>query len=174
MRLSVFAALLPGAAFATLVVLLAVFMIADGLFALLFSVGMKNKVGHRGWLFLLGAMGTVAGVLILFNLVTAVVVLIYLFASWLFFAGMIEVITAIRLRKVISGEGWYILSGVLSMGFAVAFFIVPMAGVITLTFLFGIYAMINGISVISLSLRLKKHHDIFREKGRYGKIIAIE
>ncbi|MCK7558210.1 DUF308 domain-containing protein [Chitinophaga sedimenti] len=83
--------------------------------------------------------------------------LIYLVAFWAVFVGLMEVIVAIRLRKQINGEGWYILGGLISIIFGILFWLNPIAAAISLTWLFGVYAVIIGIMLISLASRLRKH-----------------
>lgn len=172
--IGVVALVLPGPAFASLVILFGIFMVADGIFAIAFAVKLRKRGTNAGWILFLGIAGVIAGVLALLNPFAAAMLLIYFFACWMLLAGIAEVITAIGLRKEMSGEGWYILSGLLSVLFAVLLFAYPLAGAITITVLFGIYALISGVSMLSLSFRLKERHNKARGKGKYDGFIAIE
>ena len=63
--------------------------------------------------------------------------------------------TAIRLRDVISNEWLMGLSGALSVLFGVIVLAQPGTGALALVYLFGFYAILAGISQISLGFRLR-------------------
>src|SRR5919198_1205845 len=104
----------------------------------------RNATGHW-WAF--GLRGVVA---ILFGLlafawpgVTALA-LVYIIAAWALITGVLEIITAIRLRKVMNNEWLLALSGVLSFIFGVVLAVAPGAGALALIWLIAIYAIIFG------------------------------
>jgi len=81
--------------------------------------------------------------------------LVYVAGFWAIVTGLLEIVAAIRLRDVISGEWLMGLSGVLSIVFGVLVVAQPNAGALTLVFLFGFYAILAGISQIGLGFRLR-------------------
>jgi uncharacterized membrane protein HdeD (DUF308 family) len=82
-------------------------------------------------------------------------VLLYLVAVWAVVTGVFEILAAIQLRRLITGEWALILSGLLSVVFGVLLFAYPAAGIVTLVWLVGVYAIAFGIMLIILAFRLR-------------------
>ena len=74
---------------------------------------------------------------------------------WAIVTGLLEIVAAIRLRNVISGEWLMALSGALSILFGVLVVAQPDSGAVALVYLFGVYAILAGISQIGLWVRLR-------------------
>lgn len=147
----------PTVTFATLIVFMGAYLFVDGVFSIVGALGAR-KYNENWWVFLLsGICGIALGILTFYNPLALGTALIYLVAFWAVFVGLMEVIVAIRLRKQINGEGWYILGGLISIIFGILFWLNPIAAAISLTWLFGVYAVIIGIMLISLASRLRKH-----------------
>jgi uncharacterized membrane protein HdeD (DUF308 family) len=89
------------------------------------------------------------------------VVLLYFIAAWALITGILEILAAIRLRRMLEREWVMILNGALSIIFALLLFIFPGETAISLVWLIGIYAIIIGILLIILGIRLRKfrHED---------------
>jgi uncharacterized membrane protein HdeD (DUF308 family) len=96
-------------------------------------------------------------------------VLLIVIAAWAIARGIMEIISAIRLRKLINDEWLLILSGVLSIGFGALMLSRPGAGALAVVLLIGGLLVAMGIVSIALSLRL---HAIKKklegEGGRLG------
>jgi uncharacterized membrane protein HdeD (DUF308 family) len=71
--------------------------------------------------------------------------------------GIFEIIGAIRLRKEIENEWWLILAGIVSVLFGLLVLFFPGPGALGLIWAIAAYAIIFGILLIGLSLRLRKH-----------------
>lgn len=154
--LGLLAIFMPLAGFAVLVLCLGAYMLVDGLFSAITAIRGKGALRHWGWLLTFGLLGVAAGILTFLNPFATGTVLVYFVAAWAMIIGIAEIVWAIRLRKEIKGEGWYILSGILSIAFSLIAFIFPIAGAVMLALVFGIYALIIGIILISLSFRLRR------------------
>jgi uncharacterized membrane protein HdeD (DUF308 family) len=85
--------------------------------------------------------------------VTAVA-LLYLISAWAVGRGLIEIVAAIHLRKLITNEWFLAVSGVLSIVFG-AVLLNPSAGALAMVWLIGTYALLFGIMLIVLALRLR-------------------
>jgi uncharacterized membrane protein HdeD (DUF308 family) len=156
----ILALLLPGPTFATIVIFFGAFMFVDGIFSIIGAFKSKDIVKGWGWLLFFGIIGLLVGIITLINPFAAMPAVIFLFAFWAFMTGILEIAAAIRLRKIIKGEGWYILAGILTVIFAFLIILYPVAGVIAISTFFGIYALVYGVLLIALSIRLKKHREI--------------
>ena len=80
----------------------------------------------------------------------------YLFGVWLIIAGIYRIAFAIRVRKVIDGEWWMILGGVLGILLGAMFVAEPMVGVVSTSLWIGIIALAYGLFQIFASFRIKK------------------
>jgi uncharacterized membrane protein HdeD (DUF308 family) len=102
-----------------------------------------------------GILGIGLGVLTFARPGTMALALVYVAAFWAIVTGLLEVVAAIRLRDVISGEWLMGLSGALSIVFGVLVAAQPSSGVLALVYLFGFYAILAGVSQIGLGFRLR-------------------
>jgi uncharacterized membrane protein HdeD (DUF308 family) len=66
-----------------------------------------------------------------------------------------QIVTAIDMRKVIKGELFLIISGILSVVIGVLLAVQPLIGAIALARTIGIFAIAYGIMVAVLGLRLR-------------------
>jgi uncharacterized membrane protein HdeD (DUF308 family) len=131
---------------------------AGGILSIVAAVSELSTMRSWGWYVFTGIISLITGLLVVYNPFVAGTVLIYLFAFWAMMAGIAEIATAIRLRKQIEGEGWYILLGILTIAFSLLILINPAVGALTLSFMFGIFALVSGIMLLSLAIRLRKRH----------------
>lgn len=156
--LGLLALLRPGVALAGLVLYLGAYMLIDGGFSIIAAVKERKYRKGWGWLLAAGLFSLAIGIITFYNPFATAAALTYLVAFWALIIGIAEIVIAIRLRKAIRGEGWFILAGILSIAFSLIFFFNPIAGALTLTVLFGIYALIIGVLLLSLAIRLRKRH----------------
>jgi uncharacterized membrane protein HdeD (DUF308 family) len=145
----------PGVTIAALVVIFGLYALIDGVTNLM--LGLTRRAAHgRSWVHALqGLVGIAAGVLtFIWPGVTALVLVVFI-ASWAIVTGVIEVVAAIKLRKEISGEWLLALSGFLSVAFGVLVLAFPFAGAVGISWVLGTYAMMGGVVLIALGVRLR-------------------
>jgi uncharacterized membrane protein HdeD (DUF308 family) len=82
--------------------------------------------------------------------------LVYIVGFWSIAVGVFQVAAAIRLRQEIEGELWLALGGVLAIVFGAYIFAFPGAGLLSLIWLLGAWAVIFGIANLILAWRLRK------------------
>jgi uncharacterized membrane protein HdeD (DUF308 family) len=153
----VLAMVAPGAAFVWLVLVFGVYSIVDGALALALA---SRRVQPRFALIARGLVSIAAGVIALvWPRITAFALLIVI-ASWAIVSGILEVVTAIQMRKQLEGEWLLALEGILSIAFGVLLFLSPLVGAIVLGLWIGAYALLLGGAEISTALRLRSyvHH----------------
>lgn len=145
----------PGIALAVLVSLFGAYAVVDGIFTII--AGFNGRQSNKNWwvLVLEGLVSIIAGVLtFLWPAITALI-LLYIIAVWAIVTGVLEIITAIRLREEIEGELWMGLSGLASIIIGVVLILFPGTGILTLLWLLAIYAIAFGVFLIVLSLQLR-------------------
>jgi uncharacterized membrane protein HdeD (DUF308 family) len=146
----------PGITLITLTFLWGAYALVDGVVSLWAAiVGRGREVAPRWWLAVVGVAGILAGLLaFLAPGITAFVLLMFI-AGWAIVIGIFEIIGAVRLRKEIEGEWLLGLSGALAILFGIALVAVPGAGLLSLVWLIGAFALVVGISHIMLAFRLR-------------------
>lgn len=149
----------PEIALRTLVLLWGAYAVVDGIFALVMGFQGQPVYANRWLTILEGVASIIAGVIAFVWPDITALALLYVIAAWAIVTGILEFIAAIELRKEISGEFWLGLSGVLSVVFGVLLFVYPSAGMMSLLWLLGVYAIIFGVDVIFLSFRLRGEID---------------
>lgn len=154
--LGLLALFMPGVTFTTLIIFLGAYLLIDGIFSIIAAVKARKTLDAWGWYLASGILSLLVGILTFKNPFATGLALLYLIAFWVIVAGLIEIVMAIRLRKEIKGEGWYIVGGLLTIAFGVLILVNPIAGALTLTMIFGVYALILGIMLIYLAIKLKQ------------------
>ena len=145
----------PGLTFDTLVLLFGVYAFIDGALVLSFGLRAAN-LNTRWWsLATAGFIGMATGLLTLFYPTTVGQILVYVIAAWAIVTGALEIVAAVRLRSVISNEFLMGLNGALSVLLGVLVIAQPNSGAIALVYVFGFYAILAGITQISLGVRLR-------------------
>jgi uncharacterized membrane protein HdeD (DUF308 family) len=151
----VLAFLWPHITLTALVFLWGAYVLVDGVFAI--AAGLKSHADNKRWWILLleGLLGVAAGVFAFAIPGITALVLLMLIAAWAIVTGAFEIGAAIQLRKYIVGEWLLALAGVASVLFGFALLINPRAGGIAVVWLIGLYAVVFGILLAALGLRLK-------------------
>ena len=147
----------PGLTAAVLVQVIGIFLIADGALAIL--AGIVGEAPSRGWTIVRGVLSILAGIFVFAHPVLVfgmtAVALLYVVAFTSIVVGVLEIFAAIRDRHELEGEGWLILGGVLSVIFGVLLLIAPMSFGLLIVRILGVFAILGGISLILLALRLR-------------------
>jgi len=146
----------PDVTFTVLVVLLGVYAFVSGLFTVLVGAVWPPGWGLRWLTVLEGVLGIVVGVLIFLRPESAAIALIYLIAGWAIISGILRIVQALRLRKVIPDEWGFILGGAASVIFGVLLAIWPKEGLIALVWIFGVFAVVFGVMQLVLANRVRR------------------
>jgi uncharacterized membrane protein HdeD (DUF308 family) len=154
--LGIVAFTLPGVTLAAIILLFGFYAIIDGVLAIIAAVREMRNHGRWGVMLVQGLIGIGAGVIALLWPGIGALALTLLVAAWALATGVLEIVIAIRLRKVISGEWMLILGGVLSIALAVAVALFPGVGALALIWWMGAYALAYGIVTLTLALRIRR------------------
>jgi uncharacterized membrane protein HdeD (DUF308 family) len=163
----------PGVTILALVILFAVYaFIAAGLQAAraFRSVRVGPVFGHL----LLALIDLGAGVIALAWPGPTALVLVLVVAIWALMAGFMEIFTAFGRGETAGTRTMFIVGGLISIAFGVVLFSWPGLGAVTLALLFGIFAIVYGVSHIVTGIRLRRIgwaprsvlHDAPPEAGR--------
>lgn len=144
----------PVMAIKTLVLFFGAWVLIDGIFRVVSSIGHRADP-DRGWNLVIGIIGIIVG-LLTFHApqVTALALVIYI-AAWALMMGASEIVMAVKLRHEIKGEWFLILMGLASIVFAVLLLWNPVAGAAAVIWLIAWYAVVLGILGIFFGFRLR-------------------
>src|SRR5699024_5303758 len=149
-----------------LVVLWGVYAIADGVLALIAAF---RPAGQRakGWLILLGIIGIVAGLFVIFQPFASTVAFVWILATWLILRGIVSVLSAFA--PVTVGSRWMIgLVGVLFIIAGVVFLVNPGSAALGFTVFLGIFALAWGIFQVITGIRIRKEAARYESPALWG------
>jgi len=144
----------PGLVISTMVWVFAVYAFVDGIFAII--AALQHRDQPRWWAMVLeGVISILAGIAAFLFPNAAVLTFLYIVAFWAVVTGVLEIVSAIELRKQINNEWWMILSGIASIIFGVLLVLFPLTSIVTLLWLFGVIAIAFGVFTVILAFRVR-------------------
>ena len=143
----------PQAAFLSLVVLFGAFAIVNGALAL--GLASHTTRGARGPMIAHAIISIVAGVLALVWPGITALVLLFVIAAWAIISGILEVVTAVRLRHELEHEWLLGIEGGLSIVFGVLLVLAPLAGAVVMALWVGAYLLVIGGLLIGNGFRMR-------------------
>ena len=145
----------PGISLLALTLFFGAFVLIDGIGNIVTAVGGRKTHDHWWVLLLIGLCGVGVGVLTFYSPGLTALALLFYIAIWAIATGLLAIVAAIRLRKEIEGEFWMILSGLASVTFGVLAIARPGAGVLSILWLLGAYALVFGVVLILFAFRAR-------------------
>lgn len=148
------ALLMPVAVVLTLAWAFAFYLLLDGVFAVVAAVWAAQHHERWGTLLAEGLLNVIVAALVWLFPFGAVLGFVLLVAAWALISGGLMLGSAFILHPT-HGRFWLALGGVVSMLCGVVLAVAPLAGALVLTWWLGIYAILFGISLLVLSVRLR-------------------
>ena len=146
--------LFPGPTLLSLVGLFAVFLIIDGILAIVAAVRAASKHERWGFLTFEGIVGVVAGILAMALPGLTVLVFVGLLAAWALVSGVLELRAAFNLATD-HGRWWLAFGGIISIIFGIVLVAAPMFGALVVTWWVGAYATFFGACLLALGFKLR-------------------
>ena len=82
------------------------------------------------------------------------IALFWIVALWLIILGIFEVIAAFSLRAL--GIEWLlVIAGILSIIVGIVFFAHPVASILTIVWLIGVFSLVHGVMLLIRAIRLR-------------------
>ena len=151
----------PGATIGSLVLLFGIYMLVDGVFAIV--AGIRAAAHHERWgaLILEGVADLIAGAIAFVWPLATVLAFVYLAAAWAIVSGTLLLAATFRLRPA-HGKWLMGLGAVVSIIWGVLLMAAPGVGAVVMTWWLGAYALLFGAALIALAFRLRgrHHHDV--------------
>jgi uncharacterized membrane protein HdeD (DUF308 family) len=145
----------PGATLITLVWLFGAFALVNGILSLVLAAKTPKGYPKMGSLILGGLLGILAGLLAFVMPGITALGLLILIAAWAIATGVMDLVAAVRLRKVINNEWLLVLAGIASVVFGVLLLLQPAAGALVLIWWIGAWALVLGFLLMILAFRMR-------------------
>jgi uncharacterized membrane protein HdeD (DUF308 family) len=150
----IIALLMPGATMLALVLLFAAYLLVDGIFAIIAAVRAARRQERWGWLIFEGLVDLVTGgIAAVWPLIT-IVAFALLMGAWAIVTGALLLGASYRLNSP-HGRWLMALAGAISVIWGVLLIIWPLIGALVLTWWMAAYALIFGVAMLVLALRLR-------------------
>jgi uncharacterized membrane protein HdeD (DUF308 family) len=148
---------IPGVALFVLVILFGAYSLVDGVLAVV--AAFRAAQTHTRWMSfaLEGLVGIAVGLVTFFWPHITALALVYVIAFWAIVTGIFELVAALQLRKHIQNEWLLILGGILSIVFGVWISFEPGGGALAVVWIIAWYAILFGVLLVGLGLRLRGH-----------------
>ena len=146
----------PGISLLAMVTLWGAYALVDGVFGVVLAARVGRAGEPWGGLLFDGLVSIgAAAVAFLWPQITALA-LLTLIALWAVVGGVAQIVAAVELRRVITGEWLLALSGVFSIAFGVLMVIFPGAGALAIVSMIGIYSIVSGVLLTALAFRIRQ------------------
>jgi uncharacterized membrane protein HdeD (DUF308 family) len=146
----------PGPTMLSLVLVFAATMLVDGVLNLIIGLRSVRRRERWGVFVLQGVASLAAAAVAVLAPGVTVVAFVLLMAAWALVSGVLALAAAMRLRGD-HGRWWLGLSGALSVLGGIALAVAPLLGALVLTWWLGAYAIVFGVTLLALALRLRPH-----------------
>ncbi len=140
-----------------LVVLFGAFVLVDGVMALVAAFTRSQETeGTRALLVLHGLLGIAAGAITFFWPGITALALLFVIAAWAFLIGVLRIVGAIRLRKVIDNEWLLGLTGLLWIALGAVLVVTPGTGALAIVWAIGLLALLAGVVELGLAWKVRR------------------
>lgn len=137
----------PGTSLVAMVIYFAITAIINGIYSLFIRTRFKELTGYRSTGFLVLAIAEILiGLILLFRLDTGIIALAYVFALWFIMDSIRNLFLLSPTRFVSAPLYWFsMIINILGIFVGFSLFVDPIVSLLTLSFLVGVYLLINGI-----------------------------
>lgn len=153
--LGIVALVWPGVAVLTVVTLLGILWIIDGVLAVVDGFRRRGTPG-AAWTIFFGVVSVLAGLVLVIRPGMSASVLVMLAGIWAVVGGIVLAISAVSARKAVGrGWGWGVALGVLTLAFGVVLLVAPGLSAVVLAIVLGIYAIVGGVLLVVVGFQIR-------------------
>ncbi|MHB2016441.1 MAG: HdeD family acid-resistance protein [Candidatus Xenobia bacterium] len=145
----VLAIALPWAAAQALVILVGIYLVLNGVAVLWAHPDEKVHLVE-------GVIGVLAGIICIVQPGAAAVAMVWVIAIWAIVTGVLQIAAALRWSSSGQGEALLVAGGVLSVVLGMILLLLPDAGVVAWAWAIGIYAILFGVSQVTMAVRMRR------------------
>jgi uncharacterized membrane protein HdeD (DUF308 family) len=149
------ALIFTGQTLLVLVYVFGAFALLTGLTEIVTAVRAGEAHMRWGWLAFAGIVAVAAGIISFVWPGITALALLFVIAAWALITGVAEILFALSWPDTLAHPWLAALSGALSVVFGILLVVWPRSGVLALTWLVGIYAIIYGANQLYYAYRLQ-------------------
>jgi uncharacterized membrane protein HdeD (DUF308 family) len=138
-----------------LIYVFGVFAVFSGVMSIVTAVRAGEAHQRWGWLVASGLLSVAAGLVAFVWPGITALAFVFLVAAWAIVSGIAETAFAFAVPETLLHPVLAGISGLLSVVFGILLLVWPRAGVITLTWLVGIYAIVYGVTGLYYAFMLR-------------------
>jgi uncharacterized membrane protein HdeD (DUF308 family) len=146
---------MPDVSLVVLTLMFGWFAFFDGIAAVWNAISSRKDDDSWWVLLLIGLAGIGIGIVTFKDPSVTALSLQFYIAIWAIATGLLELVAAMSLRKVVQGEFWLGLAGLLSIAFGWVLIARPSVGAMAVLSLIGGYAIVFGMTLIILAFRAR-------------------
>lgn len=140
MILGIFVWLNPFGTMLALAFYLGLGFVLAGAFYIMASMSIKS-----GWYLLVGILDLLVGFIFMANLGVTAATLPIIVALWCLTVGVVQAVGALEIRRYGLPWGWSMTMGIIGVMFGLLILVYPMVGMITISTVIGLYAIMFGL-----------------------------
>jgi len=153
------ALLLPGATIVALTLLFAIYMVSDGILAIVAALRASRRHQRWGWLVLEAIADFIAGGIAFVWPIVTVLAFIYLMGIWAIVSGVLLAAAAFKLHPA-HGRWLMVLGSIVSVLWGILLLASPLTGALVLTWWMAGYALFFGASLLALGFHLRNRRPV--------------
>jgi Uncharacterized conserved protein len=165
--------ILPGVTVATLAIMLAVYLLVDGVFAIV--GGIRAARAQERWVpFVLeGVVSLIAGLMAVFWPIASIFALVWLVAAWSVITGFAEIMSAWRMHRSHGKWAWG-FAGALSVLFGFGMWLLPAFGLLAIAWGVASYLLAFGVLTLVTAFRLRRCNQDHGHHTDHGTAVPAE
>ena len=152
----------PGIVGQFLIVFIGVYLFIDGIFLIIASISAHSRIKQWIEILLEGILCFLCGIFFFVFPAAAGEVFIMIISFWAVITGILEISLAVKIKNLIKEFWLLLLGGIFSVILGMLLWFQPLAGMIAVVTLIGIYAVFFGFVIFSFAFIIKnwKTHTI--------------
>ena len=132
-----------------------IYAVVDGVMGVWVAIAGRKEMDNWWALLLWGLVSIAVGALTFLTPGITTLALLFYMAVWAIARGVLEIVSAIRLRKEIQGEWMLALAGAASVAFGAILIARPGDGALAVLWLIAVYAIVVGALLTVLALKVR-------------------
>lgn len=147
----------PAQSYLALAVFFGVAILMGGIFKVAFAITNRENLHGWGWTLASGVVDVVIGFILLGDPLISAAVLPFIVGFYILYAGGVLISLGLEGRHLhITGAGWVIFGGAVSLLLGIGVLFVPAAGAVALITFTGLSFLSAGITYCMVALKLEK------------------